>query len=481
MSPSWEKRVKYAPGRVFAYRPGQILVRPRDGAELEEALRIVREIVERTAPPSSENREVDYVQRAFGYFRVDAPVDVPAAVAVLNGAGITAQPNHVLFADPFSGNPFSGNPFSGNPFSGNPFSGNPFSGNPFSGNPFSGNPFSGNPFSGNPSGTGLTGDFCYGKPLPVRDEVFARTGQGPCLARPVEHAWAQPDDVGKRWPHVAVLDVPLPGPGQLPAPLDVCGVRPVDVRGVPDEEALPPNPPAEDGRGFLDRVAGHGMFVAGRVLQADPRCEVTVLRALENSGDGDEDEISMTLESLVGNVDVVNLSFSAYALEDMGLLQAAVAALQTTAGPATTDLASDAEADLHGCVVVTSAGNDATSTAPYPAALPGVVSVAALGPQGPASFTNYGDWVSACASGLDVVSTYFTEFDGNTPPDAVGDPDRFRGAASWSGTSFAAPLVAGKIARLVREKGLLPKQAVQRLLYAPGLARLPYLGTIVTD
>jgi subtilase family serine protease len=63
----------------------------------------------------------------------------------------------------------------------------------------------------------------------------------------------------------------------------------------------------------------------------------------------------------------------------------------------------------------------------------------------------------------------------------MSDPDRFRGAASWSGTSFAAPLVAGKIARLVREQQLLPKQAVRRLLDGPDLARLPYLGTIVTD
>jgi hypothetical protein len=70
--------------------------------------------------------------------------------------------------------------------------------------------------------------------------------------------------------------------------------------------------------------------------------------------------------------------------------------------------------------------------------------------------------------------------EGKELPTPEGDPDLFEGAALWSGTSFAAPLVAGRLARLVREGPMMPKDAVGQLIEAPGLAGLPWLGTIVT-
>jgi len=45
-------------------------------------------------------------------------------------------------------------------------------------------------------------------------------------------------------------------------------------------------------------------------------------------------------------------------------------------------------------------------------------------------------------------------------PDTFG-PDPF---ARWSGTSFAAPQVAGAVARLAQEYDLTPRQALARLL-----------------
>jgi Subtilase family len=477
MTASWEGRVTFdASGG--AYRPHQLLIH---AADLSEALRVLAEQFGVGEPGVSE-------EPVLGYVLVTATIDVPLAADVLTSMRLRAQPNHVLFADAgwprplgaeaggLSGNPFSGNPFSGNPFSGNPFSGNPFSGNPFSGNPFSGNPFSGNPFSGNPfSGV------AYGSPDALRDRAFSATGRGPNLARPTDPMPARgprPSPTG--WPGIGVLDVGLPDAAALP------GMTPYmlqDCRSIP--VPLGPGVPSDDDDGLLDRIAGHGMFVAGRIAQVHPDSFIEVVSVLNNAGDGDELQVAQALEALAdrAEVDVVNLSFGGYEVRHMRLLRKAILTVQSTHGPVSQRAAAEGwtyQNDDHGIVVVVSAGNDASPVAPYPAAFPGVVSVAALGPFGPATFTNYGPWVRACACGVDVASTFFQGFNGDCPVDATGDPDDFKGAATWSGTSFAAPLVAGKIARVVREQRLLPKSAVRQLLDAPGLARLPGLGTIVT-
>ncbi len=128
MSPSWGDRVSFSPDNVYAYAPGEILFRPREGAQntddVAAALQIVNRIIDRsrerigTDAPSATLDEESWA----GFRRIRGPgvrlqIDVVQAVSELRLAGIQAQPNHVLFADPFSGNPFSGNPFSGNPFS----------------------------------------------------------------------------------------------------------------------------------------------------------------------------------------------------------------------------------------------------------------------------------------------------------------------------------------------------------------------------
>jgi subtilisin family serine protease len=127
----------------------------------------------------------------------------------------------------------------------------------------------------------------------------------------------------------------------------------------------------------------------------------------------------------------------------------------------------------HGTVVVCSAGNDGTSRPMFPAALwewsDGTgpvhktgeivrpVSAGALNPNGTdALFSNAGPWVRCHAPGAAVMST-MPPFEGGLPPasesTAYGrkreaiDPDDFTGQfAVWSGTSFAAPVIAGRIA-----------------------------------
>jgi subtilisin family serine protease len=254
---------------------------------------------------------------------------------------------------------------------------------------------------------------------------------------------------------VIVLDTGLAGSFK-PSALTTA---PVTAGGV-DHDA-----PDEDGNGDIDPAAGHGTFIAGLVEQVAPGTHVAVHRVLSTMGDGDEWAIAQCLASLgVGDPErtIVNLSFGGYVYEQSLVMAWAIRGLQAT-----------------GVVVVSSAGNDATCRPTYPAALPGVIGVGAVGPQGPAPFTNYGPWVRACAPGVDLVSSFFEGFNGIEPPGADGDPDAFAGWARWSGTSFAAPVVAGALARLIAATGCTGAEAVARTIDAPALLRVPGLGTVV--
>ncbi len=100
-------------------------------------------------------------------------------------------------------------------------------------------------------------------------------------------------------------------------------------------------------------------------------------------------------------------------------------------------------------------------------------------------FSNIGDWVEVYAPGVSVLSTIPVDFNGGvqagTRDDAYGhcretlDADDFRGGFGvWSGTSFAAPVVAGRIAAriLAGESPDAAKASVVKQLHARDHSRL---------
>jgi subtilisin family serine protease len=257
---------------------------------------------------------------------------------------------------------------------------------------------------------------------------------------------------------VLVLDTGLPAGASLPRSLTAA------ITSSPNDQ------PDYDGDGRLDPVAGHGTFIAGIVSRLAPGCRVIVHPVLTGFGDGRESVVASVLRSYAGRVDLVNLSFGTYTPYLPLAVARAVRAVQRGIGRLQEEGAPPRPA-----VVVASAGNDGTWVAPFPAVLPDVVAVAALGPAGPAWFSNYGPWVRACAPGVEVVSTFFldTKTDDGRP---------FDGWACWSGTSFAAPVVVGALARTMIISGLTdPRRAVRRVIDAPGLLRLPCHGTVVNE
>ena len=95
-------------------------------------------------------------------------------------------------------------------------------------------------------------------------------------------------------------------------------------------------------------------------------------------------------------------------------------------------------------VVVASAGNDATSRPYYPAALPGVVGRRRSRRGRAGAFSNFGPWVDASTPASTSSARSSTT---STTATRAARRDEYRGWAPWSGTSFAAPKVAGVIAQ----------------------------------
>lgn len=211
---------------------------------------------------------------------------------------------------------------------------------------------------------------------------------------------------------VAVLDT---GVGDHPA-LEGARIRSMDL--------LDPS------RGGIDDN-GHGTAVVYHLVARDgfdtgmvPQADVLSLRVLENDGTGDSFTLAFGILTAVNEgADVINLSLGTRS--DSSILRAAI------------DYAVSRDV-----MIIAAAGNDGVEGAAYPAAYPDVFSVAAVDARDRrAPFSNFGK-VDAVAPGYGLPSAWL---DGEY--------------VSLGGTSAAAPLVTGAVARLLsNDPGMKPPE-----------------------
>lgn len=177
--------------------------------------------------------------------------------------------------------------------------------------------------------------------------------------------------------------------------------------------------------------AGHGVFVSSIIARHAPGVRILAEATMHRDSIADLHEILVDLADAIEepyNCKLLNMSlgFPTEADKCPPILEHAMSRLLAKA-----------------VLLVASAGNDGSSRKMWPAAHEDVIAVAATDEHGtPTDWSNHGDWVNACAFGNDVDSDYV--FGAWDFPD--GTAKQFRGAARWSGTSFAAPLVTAYIA-----------------------------------
>lgn len=471
---------EYPPGRItfrtdhcgqpIAVRPNEFLT----SAEPERVLAAVDEVLAEVRGSRDDGQAIRRLQRigepvggVWQRYRLAAEdgagdVDVIRLVRGLRGRGIAAQPNHVYFATTITAAP--------NMFAPNMFAPNMFAPNMFAPNMFAPNMFAPNMFAG------LGGGCCC--PNGLIDTTAVNVPQ--LAARPAPEP-AQPATAVKDEARVAVHVIDIVSPGGPDADDHVAGELEDPghiVGGAIDENA----------DGWADPATGHGEFVAS-VVELTCGLTATLWNAADPLGDIDDVALVAALDTVDRFVDdpkgsvrkVLNLSLAGYNEDDRPSLVLADQVKRMVAG---------------GWLIVASAGNHGSCRLAWPAALPDVVAVGAYGSCGPAWFSNYGAWVDASAPGVDVVAGY---------PDLSGLPTRNvaeierpdgttqllttedfgTGWASWSGTSFAAPFVAARLAGVLQaeppatDRAIAIAKALHQVIGDPKLPRLPYFGTLV--
>ncbi len=202
------------------------------------------------------------------------------------------------------------------------------------------------------------------------------------------------------------------------------------------------------GGAILDAGAGHGTFVAGIVRQVAPDSLVSVYRALDSEGIGTEESVACAImQAAADGADIINLSLGTETYKDRP--------------PVAIEAALEAIPDH--VVVVAAAGNQASERPYWPAAFKRVIAVAALDEHGdPASWSNRGPWVNMSTRGAGVVSTFVHGLESTARDPHPEDFRSTRPWAMWSGTSFAAPQIAGLIA--VGSQGRTAREAAADLV-----------------
>jgi thermitase len=200
---------------------------------------------------------------------------------------------------------------------------------------------------------------------------------------------------------------------------------------------------------------GHGTHVAG-ILAADtnnsvgvagtcPGCELMIGKVLDDTGSG------TTSNAVAGIVWAANNGAKVISMS-LGTTEASTESLYEEAVQ---------YALSKGAIVIAAAGNDDNTEFNYPAAAPGVISVAATtNTDQKASYSNYGSWVQIAAPGDDILST------GPTHAFQL-EPQGYSFTQPYyylSGTSMATPDVSGVAALIATTQyGTTPQAIASRL------------------
>ncbi|GAA6525622.1 S8/S53 family peptidase [Intrasporangium sp. DVR] len=210
------------------------------------------------------------------------------------------------------------------------------------------------------------------------------------------------------------------------------------VRG--DAEA----PPSQVGH-----YRGHGTFVAGVLRTQAPGADVRIWSLFPHGGAAFESDLAPRLvDVFLSNVDIISMSAGVSPADGQSLLSLKAFYDNYLKGSTT--------------LLVCAAGNDAGPGPFEPASQGWPVAVGALDPDGrQAGYSNHGCWVDVWARGTDVVNAYPRGKYKYMEPPMAGQPDGSftKGLASWSGTSFATPLVAGLVAARMATYGENARQA----------------------
>jgi subtilisin family serine protease len=181
-------------------------------------------------------------------------------------------------------------------------------------------------------------------------------------------------------------------------------------------------------------LKGHGTFVCGIIRRIAPDCSFLPLRVFNLLGYGDSYRIARAIRYAVAqSADIINMSFGNY-----------------TSNPVIQEAVNEAVAA--GITLVAAVGNAGTSVPSYPAAYPGVIAVSAIDTmEYLADFSNYGEHIDVCAPGVNVYSSLAGEYAGEYE------------WGTWSGTSFAAPMVTGVCALILSGRNDLTSFEVEEL------------------
>lgn len=195
----------------------------------------------------------------------------------------------------------------------------------------------------------------------------------------------------------------------------------------------------------LRPYAGHGTFIAGVVRCLAPETKVFVegfcIGGVGGGGVLESDMVLQLEEALDKDPNVINLSAGCRTRLDLPSI-----AFETFYRT---------RLSKRDCVLVAAAGNDSWAAPFWPAAFDWAVGVGSLDRDGRISeFSNFGVSADVYALGRNIVNAFPDgTFECHETPDK-GDVRVFStGMARWSGTSFAAPIVAGLIAREISESG----------------------------